>query len=317
MIYLHAPDSAYGYYRAVAPIRHCSPILTEEGITLVGSETTNIDVVKKFNVFMFHGIVPPNVLSWMMQLKGKVKLVWMVDDNWLEMDSWNPNQLDISSRAVHDATLDLVDEIVATTKPLAKIYKTQLIAPNLIDMVLYPEPNLKKGKKCLWQGGSSHAGDLELLSGLSCDVVFFGDLPASVMGFERVKGRYYGTFKPLKHNMGYVPGTLYSRWLPTMRGIDADIGLCPVTDTPFNRCKSNLKQLEYSAMGMPVIASDIGIYDIVDSYDGYLVQDGWMDAISKCNSDMGMNGYYKIKHLHSWQSSAISKWLNVFRSLDV
>lgn len=38
--------------------------------------------------------------------------------------------------------------------------------------------------------------------------------------------------------------------------LDLDAGICHVTDTPFNRCKSVLKYMEYAAAGYPVVASE-------------------------------------------------------------
>lgn len=39
-----------------------------------------------------------------------------------------------------------------------------------------------------------------------------------------------------------------------------DIGLVPLTNMPFNRSKSDIKGLEYSAAGIPFIASNLDAY---------------------------------------------------------
>jgi glycosyltransferase involved in cell wall biosynthesis len=41
------------------------------------------------------------------------------------------------------------------------------------------------------------------------------------------------------------------------RAIDYDIGICPLLDTQFARCKSAIKALEYFSRGTPVVASDV------------------------------------------------------------
>ncbi|MCB8881579.1 glycosyltransferase [Acidisoma cellulosilytica] len=38
------------------------------------------------------------------------------------------------------------------------------------------------------------------------------------------------------------------------------IGLAPLVDTPFNRCKSSIKMLDYAALGLPTVASDMAAY---------------------------------------------------------
>src|SRR5262249_45144987 len=62
-----------------------------------------------------------------------------------------------------------------------------------------------------------------------------------------------------------------------------DIALAPLADTRFNSFKSDLKWLEYSALGLPVVASDREPYAAInDGGTGRLVSDdssAWADAV--------------------------------------
>lgn len=49
-----------------------------------------------------------------------------------------------------------------------------------------------------------------------------------------------------------------------LKSLNLDIGICHVEDNEFNKCKSNLKAIEYGALGIPIIASHT-------LYDKYLV----------------------------------------------
>ena len=50
----------------------------------------------------------------------------------------------------------------------------------------------------------------------------------------------------------------FANWLQSLGPFD--IGLAPLLPTPFNRAKSNIKQLEYSALGLATIAVDLEPY---------------------------------------------------------
>ena len=52
-----------------------------------------------------------------------------------------------------------------------------------------------------------------------------------------------------------------------------DIGLAPLLESPFNVCKSPIKVMDYAAMGMAVLASDMPVYrgSLADGAAGQLV----------------------------------------------
>ena len=71
-----------------------------------------------------------------------------------------------------------------------------------------------------------------------------------------------------------------------------DIALAPLEDTHFNRSKSDLKLLEYSALGLPSVASS------VEPYAGWAhgktvlhaenTPDAWAEAVAALAADTGM-----------------------------
>jgi GT2 family glycosyltransferase/glycosyltransferase involved in cell wall biosynthesis len=69
-----------------------------------------------------------------------------------------------------------------------------------------------------------------------------------------------------------------------------DIGIAPLADTPFNRCKSAIKTLDYAALGLPVLASDRAGYrgSLADGVGGMLLPDdpdAWFVALSRLLRD--------------------------------
>jgi glycosyltransferase involved in cell wall biosynthesis len=72
-----------------------------------------------------------------------------------------------------------------------------------------------------------------------------------------------------------------------------DIGIAPLADTAFNRCKSSLKVLDYAAMGLPVLASDRDVYrgTLADGPGGWLLPDdagAWFVAVARLLRDAAL-----------------------------
>lgn len=69
-----------------------------------------------------------------------------------------------------------------------------------------------------------------------------------------------------------------------------DIGLSPLKENAFNRCKSEIKVLDYAALGAVPVVSDIAPYrDMIrDGIDGFLVPDDpdhWFDVLDRLVGD--------------------------------
>jgi GT2 family glycosyltransferase/glycosyltransferase involved in cell wall biosynthesis len=72
-----------------------------------------------------------------------------------------------------------------------------------------------------------------------------------------------------------------------------DIGIAPLADTNFNRCKSAIKALDYAAIGLPVLASDREAYrgTLADGPGGWLLPDdenAWFVALARLVRDCAL-----------------------------
>jgi glycosyltransferase involved in cell wall biosynthesis len=72
-----------------------------------------------------------------------------------------------------------------------------------------------------------------------------------------------------------------------------DIGIAPLADTTFNRCKSPIKTLDYAGIGLPVLASDREAYrgSLADGVGGMLLSDSadeWFAALSRLLRDVAL-----------------------------
>ncbi|MBY6016078.1 glycosyltransferase family 4 protein [Qipengyuania gaetbuli] len=91
-----------------------------------------------------------------------------------------------------------------------------------------------------------------------------------------------------------------------------DIGIMPLTDTPWARGKCGYKLIQYMACGLPVVASPVGVNaNIVEhGHNGFLAstEAEWVEAIEALLVDgdlrrrMGANGRRKVEEMYSLQA---------------
>jgi glycosyltransferase involved in cell wall biosynthesis len=95
---------------------------------------------------------------------------------------------------------------------------------------------------------------------------------------------------PSTHASRSYPGFVH--WLTRAAQLAGgwDVGLAPLEATPFNDCKSAIKAMDYAALGLAVLASDVTAYrgSLADTPKGGLVPnttDAWYEALSRMIRD--------------------------------
>jgi glycosyltransferase involved in cell wall biosynthesis len=83
----------------------------------------------------------------------------------------------------------------------------------------------------------------------------------------------------------------FVEWMTT-RQPSWHIGLAPLLDTSFNACKSPIKAMDYAAIGLATLASDVPVYrgSLADGIAGRLVantSDAWYAALDEIIRDVG------------------------------
>ena len=160
---------------------------------------------------------------------------------------------------------------------------------------LIEEPALGGGEKSRrddgrvvigFAGSIDRAGDIDrILEKALCDILGkYGD---------RVTLEFFGARPTLADRPGvrHIPyQTDYSAYQKTMASLDWDVGLAPMPDTPFHRCKHYNKYIEYSAYGIPGIYSDVIPYRraVRHGENGLLTEntpEAWAGALDTLISD--------------------------------
>ena len=224
-----------------------------------------------FDIIVFQKIQNKNALTIIETLKKKypkTKLIAELDDS---VGDINPSNI-YSDRIKNEHTyaaqhLQLSDAAICSTEYLKKqvamiVPETPVyVAPNCVNYDLWQfkeADQLKKKKKRLgYVGALGHDEDLKIAYRAVMDLY----KQKKMQNWEFVI-RYGGFLpdwlKPVDGFIDFEPVSVHiSEYPQFLYDLDIDLALAPLRDTNFNRCKSNLKWLEWSSMGVPLVGSDV------------------------------------------------------------
>lgn len=238
---------------------------------------------------------------------------------------WFNVEKNINRRDMVRASFKNSDLVTCTTPELREVFlninPNTIVLPNFIDLDSYLRPEFVKRKVRIgWQGGVSHYRDLHfivpILERLSqahdVEIVYFGDSRFGDM-FKNVKGFELHRF---------VNHETYPYKMALM---NLDIGLCPLVDNEFNRRKSAIKWMEYSAVGACTVASDIPPYSsVIKNFETGLLcpndSDCWFEALSGLVQDrkkileLSANALEDIRQKHTIQANA-HLWVEAYKNV--
>lgn len=148
----------------------------------------------------------------------------------------------------------------------------------------YPSNTMGHGRtRLLYFGTSTHDGDFRLVENVLHELTKEGLVDVTLIG---VTGRAIPWAEQLRVPNGRYPE--FVRWLRLLQP-EFDVGIAPLNSTLFNSYKSELKILEYRALGLPVIASDWGPYRrqiVGDTAARCASEEQWRDEIIKAVQDV-------------------------------
>lgn len=272
------------------------------------------------DIIWFGRNISENIINSAEELQklGK-KIILDLDDNVFDISPWSAHyetfgteEVSIDGKAVwkdkininipanrarqeqYKKFLSIASAVSVTTPVLMDQYKPYakkiFVFPNAIDMkawdckqTLQRDPNKIR---IFWQGGVSHYEDFwEIIEVIPEITKKYPQVQWVMMG---ASWEHFWKDIP-KDRYEYLDWVHIEGYPYRMQLVGADIGICPLRDTSFNRCKSSIKYYEHAALGIPTVASNMSPYadDIEDGKTGYLAssKDEWIEKLSRLIED--------------------------------
>ena len=225
------------------------------------------------------------------------KLVFDLDDNLLAMDEHPEREQYRDLVSAVERSVKVADVVWCSTEPL-RVVATECGGaaaewmPNVIDPEVWAGEPMESSTsrssfvRLLYMGTRTHDEDFMLIRDAleqlhaerpdSFSLTLIG-----VAGRPLPEYRWLSLLSPPAYVGASYPA--FVRWLLGQQD-KYDIGLAPLADTAFNRCKSSIKVLDYAGLGLPTLASRVPAYSLDADRDRILVDnefESWHFAFSE------------------------------------
>lgn len=284
------------YVRVTAP---CSAIGAEL-TTFHGDDAVSEQAIADSDLVIVQRTYPSLVDNYQKVIKFANEynklVVFEIDDYLFDLPEEHPDRK--SGAYVSDllhmlAALSDADYVTVPTSKLKEkltpYNQNIIVIPNYLDDILWQinggldRTDSSERVVIGYMGSYTHQSDLESI------------VPALVKIAEtyknKVKFKLWGLPKSLElldsEYSEYFPAisSMYIKFVEQFKKEKIDIFIAPLDDNQFNRAKSHLKYLEYSAMKVPGVFSDLEPYSsfIYDGTNGFLAttQDEWYEKLSR------------------------------------
>jgi len=342
-----------GYYRILIPFRK----LIEKYPTLYKTQvcfTKDLNLINKKDMKNLNTFIEDKDIIVIQRRTGEdwekfakylktrgIKVIYELDDTYegipLENIKLNAKYMcHPATKCSIKAMLDIADIVTVSTPELAEWcgkycnYTKIHILKNTLDFSMWPIPQFKHTdtpdiQVVGFAGSESHKTDLRALEGA---------LPLLSRKYNTKKttkvlfgffGYMLQEFWNLEPHVAYSKGVTFLNYPKKLSSLHYTIGIAPLKQCFFNECKSELRYLEYAALGITCVATNIAPFSRVIKKDvnGVLVKNKsrhWVSAISELLEDklycryLGYNGHQDVYNNFNIDTY-VSEWHNVYKKL--
>lgn len=259
-------------------------------------------------------------LEFMKMVNPKSKLITEIDDWMFDIPSYNvashPYRPGSEKERIAMDQIKLSDALFVSTnflkESLLEIFpgKNIHVVPNSIDFDLWGLSKQDETVRIIYTGCGNHSGDLETIKPVLLQLL--EDFPK----LEVLISVDFECFQDVKHPRFKVVNKWcdilnYPKFVQEWRG---SIGIAPLRDNAFNRAKSNLRWLEYSAMGIPSVMSNVRPFSesVTHGENGYLCKSkkDWYDTLTMLiknkakRNEVGLKALSHVKENYDMNKTA-------------
>ncbi|MFN8369826.1 MAG: glycosyltransferase [Bacteriovoracaceae bacterium] len=228
--------------------------------------------------------------------KNQILIVYDLDDLLLALPKEHPHHAVFTPKsATVFRWLMAADQVWTSTdslkKQLLSINPNIQTIPNYIDSKVWSKkselPNVSNGvTRILYMGTHTHLPDFKMIENAlqRLKTEMGNSLEICLVGIDNITSNIDWCKTISIPLMVLRTHPAFVNWLTHLHNKEPfHIGIAPLIDNEFNRSKSSIKFLDYSALGITTVASDIGVYSqIVNGENGILVkneEESWYLAL--------------------------------------
>lgn len=233
----------------------------------------NDDSIQDLDAVIIQGCVDKQGIATLAAYQAEKGLKVIVEqDDQIEVDPSNPHA---KSHEITDAanmikiTMGFADMVTTSTDYLAdklsKYNKNVVVLPNYMDLHrwdIHPKNyNCSNQIRIGWVGSITHIEDLKMVvPALEMIYKEYPDMYFVTVGDPRIKDS-------VKFPSEVMMGVPFDVWPTKLHSLRLDVAIAPLVPNEFNRCKSNIKSLEYGIAQYPGVYSPT-VYGSEHGFDG-------------------------------------------------
>ena len=291
IVFCIADYAGCGFYRTIQPAAR----LLAKGHEVSVLDQVSVDLLKAADVIFLQRQASEKLLKLLSEVKESnpdTIFIYDIDDYFHGITESNPAYGVVGNPKSNllismERFMEFSDVLTVSTEYLRDKYsrwnKNIVVVPNGVNADLFKYTSTirqKRGINIGWHGSRTHYSDMEVVAKALKQVLknnpearlfFFGYIPLNLF-LDVSTDRF-----------SFYPETDIFNFPYTLSSLGIDIAIAPLVDSDFNRSKSCLKWLEFSAARIPVVASNVGPYkeNIRDEIDGFLANNSfqWVSKI--------------------------------------